>query len=287
MKSFIALVVCILFVGNASAQQQTYNEMVDGRIGRQLDVLRTQTLEESLTMLDRMEPYMWPGAIIRAGRVMDRYENNLSAQKMILSSRVFRKCLQEMKLLPPQEAARLIEDQIEKTLPLYFVAIDEHFEFVEQRLAAGKLAGMRLSEGKDGKPTPTGLRYKLFALLLLAGACELVDSHEAMNKVAKIALKQREEMAESWVRLVDISLWNTHVLAAGLYGTHPHKDLPEFGDIGKRYTEHPFVDYTANRTEFDDSFGMEVVPDKEYINIRLFEDATDEDVMTLLGISNE
>ena len=54
--------------------------------------------------------------------------------------------------------------------------------------------------------------------------------------------------------------------------------------MGKRYIEQPFVDYTANRTEFDDSFGMEIVPDKEYIKIRLFDDATDDDVLLLLDI---
>ena len=81
------------------------------------------------------------------------------------------------------------------------------------------------------------------------------------------------------------SLCNPHILSAGLYGTNPYKDLPGVAGFGERYIEHLIVDYTANRTEYEDSFLMQVVPDKGYIKIRYFEKATDEDVETLLAVT--
>ena len=47
------------------------------------------------------------------------------------------------------------------------------------------------------------------------------------------------------------------------------------------------MDYTANRNEYDRIAFKVVEPDQEYIKIRYFSEATDDDVLLLLGISNE
>ena len=85
--------------------------------------------------------------------------------------------------------------------------------------------------------------------------------------------------------LSGVSLNNPLILSAGLYGTSPHKNSPVAAGFGERYIEKLIVDYTANRTEYDDHFLMEVVPDKRYIIIRYFEKATDEDVDALLALT--
>ena len=241
-------------------------------------------------MLDRMESYMWPGAKIGAGasRVSEggRYRENLNQQKIVFSNRIFRKCIQEIQLLPPKEAARLLESHIDSTLSAY---IDAYQSGADPNIER---------EEEGGEPVFQGLRYKLFALLLIAGASELTDNHAVVGKVANIALEQKKSVSEKFadapsleirvsaqhVYLVDKSLWNTYILSAGLYGTHPHKDLPEFNDIAQRYVEKSLVDYTARRTEFDDDPFKKVVPDKEYIKVRCVEEATDDDVLLLLGV---
>jgi hypothetical protein len=272
--------------------QKPYNEVVDERIGRQVDILRLQSLNESLAMLDRMEHYNWPGASIGAGEIRvhndaGRYKDNIDKQNIVLSSRVFRKCIQEIKLIPQKEAIRLIETHLDNALLAYTNA----YEFG---------ASPTLASDKDGKPVLKGIRYKVFALLLIAGMCEFTENHVMVRKVAEFAFDQKtrglKRISEidypnphvasfaQFVYLTDTSLWNPYILSAGLYGTHPRRNSPEFKKFADRLTEHSLVDYTANRTEFDDHFGMEVVPDRGYIKIRLFKSATDEDVLTLLGI---
>ena len=258
------------------------NEAFDEAVHRLVEPLRGQSLEESLNTLDRMGHYMFSGATIGVGSSITiddsgRYRMGVNHQKIILSSRDFRKCVQEMKLLPQKEAARLIERHLDSALSAWIAAYE-----------SGADASF-LGEKEDGKPVLRGLRYRVWALLLIAGTHELTDCHAAVKKVANLALEQKRNMPEFeepiqqlWF-LAEVSLWNPIILSAGLYGTHPRKDSPEFSDIGKRYAEHQIVDYSARRNEYESISFIAVEPDKEYIKIRYFEEATDDDVLTLLG----
>ena len=299
-KTWVVRIVIFLLIGNAFflaywrkkstvslEHTKPYNAVVDERIDRLLDVLRTQSLAESLKMLDRTEHYLWPGAKVGAGTSLlmndeGRYQKSSILQNRILSSRVFRKCLQEIRLLPPKEAARLIEDEINEVLPIYLNAYND---FTESRAYI-----IPYSDTKDGKPVISGLRYKLLALLLIVGTCELTDTHEIVRKAVTVAFDQKEKLSQlsdphlQFIYMTEVSLCNPVVLSAGLYGTFPQKNRPEISVYGKRYVTHSLVDYTAQRTEFDDSVGMEIVPDKDFIKIRYFESATDEDVLALLAM---
>ena len=261
------------------------HEAFDGAIRRLVEPLRGQSLEESLNMLDRIQYYEFSAPLIESRPfTLDdggRYQRGLDRQNVILSNRAFRKCLQEIKLLSPREAALLIERHLDSALSAYIAAYES---------AANPWL---LSEGEDGKPVFQGLRYRVWALLLIAGTSELTNSHEAIRKVANVALEQKRDMPEfedpflQLVYLTQESLWNPHILSAGLFGTHPHRDSPEFSDIARRFSEHQIVDYTARRNEFESIAFIAVEPDKEYIKLRFFEEATDDDVLRLLGIANE
>jgi hypothetical protein len=205
----------------------------------------------------------------------------LEQQRIILSSRCFRKCVQEIKLLPKKEAARLIEKHLDEALAAWTAAYE-----------SGESPSF-LSDGKDGTPVLRGMRYKVLALILIAGTCELTDCQAAIRKVANVALEQKKNIPPEynssfleWCFLAEVSLWNPMILSAGLYGTHPQKNAPEFKDITERYAEHQIVDYTAKRNEYEGRgrTSRAVEPDKEYIQIRYFEKATDEDVLLLLGV---
>ena len=84
-----------------------------------------------------------------------------------------------------------------------------------------------------------------------------------------------------------LSLWNPVFLSTALYGTHPHKNSPEFDDIAKRYAECFLVDYSARYTEYDPLPFKEVVPEKKYIKIFCVEHATDDDVLLLMGLADK
>ena len=199
-KPWLGWILILVLIGNAlfmillrkqstvepmlPVYQKPYNELVDERIEQQLEVLRPQSLVESLKKLDRMEYYLWPGTIIGASTTLSlddggRYQSSSNQQEVILSKRVFRKCLQEISLLPKKEATQLIEKEIKETLPIY---LDAYKDFVK----SGSIS-IILSEGEDGKPVLSGLRYKLFALLLISGTCELTSIHETVRQVAMIA----------------------------------------------------------------------------------------------------
>jgi len=263
----LAVIVCVLFAANVVTQQKTSNAAVDERIASQSDDLRNQSLEESLAMLDRMEPYNSSEASIGAGTPLfpnneGRYTENLIRQKIILSSRVFQKCLQEIERLPKKEAARLLDNHLDKALSAYIDAYKSGADF-------------GFASDVDGKPVLRGLQYKVFALLLIAGMCESTENHAMVKKVAEFAMQQKEQtrkrIAEENPTILIVegaqfleraqfsalmsTLWNTHILSAGLYGTHPRKNSPEFNEIAKRFAGYHF------------------------------ESATDNDVLTLLGVS--
>ena len=250
------------------------------------------SLDESLAMLDRPEHYDEASPAIHGSLISF---SPGTQQKIVFSNRLFRKCVQEMKFLPQKEAARKIENHIDETLQAYMAEYElcfnrhKHFDDLDQK-------GLNVPVDSKDLPPPSNirwLRYKLHALLLLAGTYELTDCHAAVSRVAHAALNQKEGVLELGIPrnqrfvLDSLSLLNPMILAAGLYGTHPDKGSPKFNDIAERCVEHQMVDYTARFTEYDHGAFRMVDPDKEYIQVRYFEKAAEEDVLTLLELSGK
>ena len=276
------------------------SEFYDEAVRKQVEPLCKQTLDESLSELDRIEHYQTlAGSLAMSSDGLG----------VILSSRIFRKCVEEIRSLSPEESARLIKSHIDKTLPAYidkynqriqeafdgetaFAMAKEKAEREGRSFSPGILA-IDPDEGKDGQPILYGLRFKLLALLLIAGSCELTDSHAVVNRIAQAAWEQKEvasklrepRFQKGYVQV--LSLWNPVFLSTALYGTHPHKDLPEFSDIGKRFVGRSLVDYTARYTEYDPLPLKEVIPNKDYIKVRYVERATDDDVLLLMGFTDQ
>ena len=165
------------------------SDFYDEAVRKQVEPLHKQSLGESLGELDRMEHYQTlAGSLVMSS-------DGLGA---ILSSRIFRKCVEEMRLLPPKEAARLIESHIDKTLPAYIdkynqriqEAFDGEAAFAARKEQAEKeghsfipgISAIAPGEGKDGQPILYGLRFKLLALLLIAGSCEHTDCHAVVTE---------------------------------------------------------------------------------------------------------
>ena len=148
------------------------NEFYDVAVRKQVEPLHGQSLNESLSKLDRMEHYQTLAGSLAMS------SDGLEA---ILSSRIFRKCVEEMRLLPPEKASRLIKSHVDKTLPVYidkynqriqeafdgeavFAAMKEQAE-KERRSFNPGIAAVVPGEGKDGQPILYGLRFKLGTVL--------------------------------------------------------------------------------------------------------------------------
>ena len=83
----------------------------------------------------------------------------------------------------------------------------------------------------------------------------------------------------------DVALGNTVVLCAGLYGTSPHKNMPEAAPYAERYAEYQFVNYSASASQTEFEFGpYTFIPGEDIIDFRFFKSATDEDVVALLAL---
>ncbi|MDR1382880.1 MAG: hypothetical protein LBJ67_03390 [Planctomycetaceae bacterium] len=287
----VAIILCRRNKSEPIEYPKTYDVVVEGRIEKQILMLTPLTVKETVQSLKKLEYYEWPGCFIGAGTIYTFDDKGLlEADKVtlheILSNRIFRKSLQELKKQPKKETTAIVLEELNITLEKYLKLYNDFFE--KQSLDFSK------GEAADGKPVLRGLRYEIFALILIAGSLELTELNETICKIVTIAeeqkngIKQWNDELRKFSYLEGAALCNNLVLSSGLYGTVPQqKKDSELKKYTLRYSEHKFVDYSAPATEYDDIVRTgfrKAVPDKEYINIRYFEQATNNDVKELFQI---
>ena len=272
------------------------NVAIEERLDKQVSALKLLSVTETVRQLDRMEHYTYSGAFIGAGTILfhDTYgnmtpdslhkQNKIELEK-ILSSRVFRKSLQDLSQLPKDQASKLLASELDDALSKHFELYKGFFELRSLDFTVG--------ESADGKPVFLGFRNKVFAIILIAGSLELTDIHGKIKEIDAIAKNQKLEVRrieEEHIRVnyaLDALLHNNAVLASGLYGTSPRKGDSELKSFADRFTEHKLVDFSARGTEFDVMVWhgvQELVPDKEHINVRYFDQMTNEDLDELRRI---
>ncbi len=288
-----------IFLCSASpglTQEKFTNEAVMERIAQQIQRLQGKSLSESLEELSVYKHYFWPGAAIGANTVYPindagRYQSYQKDVKVIFSTRVFRKCLQDLGKLPEKDATAIINRELEKSLTEYMLLSKEYIQ-------TGPAYGMALERKKGEKPVIWEIHKKILALILIAETLELKGTQQEIVKIAKKAIEQKKEIEAShqgdqmkiFTMLVDASLLNTPILASGLYGTLSDEKKKLAQDFAERVKVCDLVDWTAPQTEYDEmaQTGL-VIPlaDKEYLHIPLLENATDEDVAKLLQLAEE
>ena len=272
------------------------NEVIEEHLGKQIDHLKTLSVVETIQQLDRQVYYEYPGAFIASGMyvIWDEkgdifpeclYNRNLKEVKIILSSRMFRKSLQDLSQLPGDQASKLLASELDDALSKYLELYNGFFRTQSFDVSSGELP--------DGPPALPGIRNKLFALILLAGSLELTDIHEKIKEIDNIAKSQEIEVRRIEERDVKTHylmfplLHNNLVLASGLFGTSPRQGDAELKPFADRFADHKLVDFSAPGTEYDVMVmhGVQaLVPDKEHINVRYFDQMTYEDLDELRRI---
>ena len=269
----------------------------DQRVLREIEELDKLSLEEALDMLEDLNPYILSpvkGMIshVYEGGDGGRYQFNSNEQAIVLSNRLLRKCLQEIKQLSPKEASRLIENQLDTTLVKYTELRDQYIRAQPEPFPVRDAAGNIVHEAEASiahfefwkkRNALMGTRYKLLGLLFIAGACELTDCYAAVSNVANIALESIGNVQANPSALE--SLWQPHFLATAVYGTNPRKNDPAFRRIAARFTENQLAGYDARRTEYESKLGVTGPMGGTPIKLRYFASATDEDVLTLLRVA--
>jgi hypothetical protein len=265
------------------------NVVIEEHLDKQVSALKLLSVAETLRLLDKMEYYRFPGAAIGAETIFIRdNEGNITMESLykqynieleqILSNRVFRKSLQDLSQLPGDQASKLLTSEIDTALSRYLELYDERIRVPSTTFE---------EESPDGKPVLLGLRNKLFALVLIAGSLELSEIHEKIKEIDGIAKDQRAQVLrieEARIRRSysrTLLLHNNFVLASGLYGTSPRKGNSELKAFSDRFANHKLVDFSARATEYDVMARHGILlptPDKEHINVRYFDQMTNEDL---------
>ena len=276
--------------------QPPSNVAIEERLDKQVSALKLQSAAETVQQLDKIEYYDYPGAAIGHGTMVGiDAEGNIAAESLyeqgkielerVFSNRAFRKALQDLSQLPKNQASKLLASELNDALSKY---LELYNGFVESRSLDFTIRG-----ALDGTPVLAGLRKKVFALVVIAGSLELTDIHGKIKEIDAIAQKQRldvrrieDENVRTNFTLLAL-LDNNLVLASGLYGTSPRKGDSELKAFADRFVEHKFVDFSARATEYDVMVrhGVQVpTPDKEYINVRYFDQMTNEELDELRRI---
>ncbi len=91
------------------------------RLAQQVDMLRKESLLESLSMLSEIEMFYWPGAVESAGTLSLplRKEEGRCEVDRCLSNRRFLKLFQELRSINKLQASEMINAEIAETLSLY------------------------------------------------------------------------------------------------------------------------------------------------------------------------
>ena|GEM_PF-2419915 len=326
MKKVYAIIILVVFVANVAVvkyyhQRRTTtpfeytvfsNVLIEERLERQVVALKTLSVEETVQLLSGMEYYLYPGAFIGGSTIFLRdadgntiaeslYERDKIEVERILSNRVFRKSLQDLREMPKNQASNLLNRELGETLSKYLELYRAFYEARSLDFNVLSSSIDNISEAMDGNihiimeepPVFFGLRKKLFALVLIAGSLELTDVHEKIKEIDVLAQKQKEEsrcIEDMHIRrnyILSALLHNNLVLASGLYGTSSRKGDAALKPFSDRFVIHQIVDFSAPATEYDVMVRHDIVaprPDEEYINVRYFEQMTNEDLDELRRI---
>ena len=204
-------------------------------------ILEKESIEESLAKLSEYYLYLWPGEI-QTYELTSTYKIRLPLSASIgkremisiLGNRRFLKVFNELSLLPEEQAAQLINNEINSSLEEYKILFDSFLKMhrlPEENPNETDKSNFRsiviFGSTLDGKTTLIAIRYKLLALILIAGNLELRQAQPAVEKVLTEAVEQRKRFYDtnswnewdSFIILVNASLYHKQILAAGVLGT--------------------------------------------------------------------
>ena len=277
--------------------------------------LEQESLEESVVQLFQVRPYrgdLAPATFTAEIPLYDGMEGWEHVKAMLCSRRVM-KVLHELAREPKNRASELISRQIQDNLPKY------QAKFKEKILADPRLRdrentgglGFTMGNNRDGSPTLQGLRYSLFALVMIAGTLELEGTQDAVQAVAEVAVDQRDffykhgqedfNYSLSIGALQWASLYNRQMLVTGLVGTAALDDAatPLLREsLARRLKKEPtevtpwsevlLPNYNALTTPYEDTWGsMPVDYTKGVIPVRHLYWVTDEDFDAIYAMFKE
>lgn len=254
------------------------------KIAHQIEVLRQESLQDSLNRSADVGFYYYPGNFsIKSGNILTtrlRPDAGLRDAKLILSNRRILKLLDELANIPREQASAMLSDHVRELLTryskLYADELAEQSHLMDPSYAPeiGHGPVIQISDNPDGSPTLEGTRLSILSLVLVAGQLGLEDTLDAIYDVVDIAYEQREywygigENTQSpfgSATLERLGLYNPLILGSTLKHLHPDQfasnewpvesiELTSFDALRSKYDLSSLgipVDYSQGSTSVD------------------------------------
>lgn len=290
-KSFDTILKVMELLGPNPARLKMYLPYLERVVTPQCDLLRAESTKESVDMLHQIGEYTARGMMGGVGGVPLFYDNGPDDIERIMSNRRFLKVLEELGSMPKTQAASIVNEEINKTLPLYLSMFDERIDI--HREIGDVREGGQMSNNADKSPVFHGLRCKILALVFTAGNLGLDETYPAVLNVARVAITQRKywyysdefRRYDRGLILSKSGLYNRQILATGLFGTSGRQekgmeDMLETIDIECQERKLTHFDSSASVHDFyagiwgipvDYSGGVQIVKFPEPIDDKSFD----------------
>lgn len=244
-------------------------------IDKIIQILNKESVEESLSRLDEIKMYIWPGWVLTMGEREDLSSILKTPLKtsvgqrdvvIIIANRRFLKLSHELALLPNEKAEDSVSREITSALSQYKILFDsymqKHAETFQHNLNKfpSKSLGF-VHTTADGVPTLLAMRFKVLALTLLAGNLQLQQTQPAISKVLETAIAQRDMFytknafyqRDAALMLCEGSLYNRQILATAVLGTYITSDMAGqlLKDLGYKLKSDRLTRYNAVCTTHD------------------------------------
>jgi hypothetical protein len=213
---------------------------------RVIRILEKESVEESLSKLSEIHLFIWPGLSQtleneHRGFMLMPLRESIGKDDIlhIFGNRRFLKVINELSNLPKEQVAGLVNKEIDISLDEYKNLFDE-FLICNSKIFE-KDPNIRQENHEvllfwhyqtGDKPTLLAVRYKILALVLIAGNLELKQCRPAVTKVLETAIEQRNtfynknlwNVTDAFPILLRAGLYNRQILATGILGTSIDKE---------------------------------------------------------------
>lgn len=276
---------------------------IQQEIQSHIDRLDKESAEASVRNLSDLELFFWPGSLLALEAIFPElpFPATVGTTDLdtIMSNRRFLKVMQDLSVLPKDQAADLINRELRRVLPTYRRLFEEEVKSLADWLPPGKAGPeaitFQIGNNKDGSPTLLGLRYQILALILVAGNLQLEGTFSDVLDIAQEAKTTYDEYRQTdkynvnvtETVLRDASLYHRQILGAGLVGALEKEARAR--DLVKKFQPHwqekKLTRYSARATRYDLHGRIGVVPvdySRGQLTVRYLQAVGDQEFAALL-----
>jgi hypothetical protein len=245
------------------------------RLNKTVDILKKESLEQSLRNLSEVDLFFWPGAPLSSGFGVSGSVIPLPPSfgntdlEAIISNRRFLKIYADLQGKPQAEIEAILSEHLKRALGEYTKLFDNHMESYRSKYTLEALKDENIIYGvpfiienaPEGKVVLSGSRLQVLSFVWLYGLLNIPDTQGAVDRVLQQALSHREsiyndkEVVESFKldMLTQGSLYNRQILAQAVLGSRQDEAavLSGFNDSGIKIKTRRLTDFKASLTISD------------------------------------